>query len=650
MNQSLLLWPILVPAIGGLICYVLAKQGRIAAIVGSVAALATFATCVLCCLFPPGTSYAYTWVSAFGLDVSISARLGMLSQLGIFFIGLFGFLIGCYSLPYMWGHRYEGRYWAFTLLALGGALGATLSDHLIFFLICWEVVTLMLYLLINLGREPANKVGAKTFVMLGLADAALLLGILFLWRLTDTLSIQRLADIGAGKVALMGGEVMKQQLPLTTGLGAVAFLLIFAAAVAKAGVIPLHTWLPSSSEGAPLPVMAFLPASLDKLLGICLLARAALQFFTVTWEFQLVLMIVGAVTVLGAIMMAMVQSDLRRLIAYMAVSSIGYAVLGIGTGAVVGVLGGLFQMLNCALYTCGLFLMVGAVRQRTGTSELGRLGGLARLMPVTFVTGLVAALAAAGVPPLNGFASKWMVYQGVVATQSTLAPLLLIAAVFGSALTLACFIKVIHSLFFGRASDEVAKAQVRESPPFMWMPMAVLAVLCIAFGVFAWAPVKLMVAPALAELNPEMLKPAWLNPASPEMAAKFAGLMGTWVTTSSQATVLLIVGLLLGLVFYLIGRAGKVRVARQFVGGELAGTDDYRVPGTGFYETVRGMPFVGGMIRDAEDECYDVYHLGGQYGTTLVQSLRRLHTGVLAVYVGWCVLGLAIVLLYLLPL
>ena len=112
----------------------------------------------------------------------------------------------------------------------------------------------------------------------------------------------------------------------------------------------------------------------------------------------------------------------------------------------------------------------------------------------------------------------------------------------------------------------------------------------------------------------------------------------------------LIVGLVLGLILYAIGHVGKLRVTRQFIGGELVGTDDVRVPGTGFYETVRALPLLGGMFRDAEEEAYDVYHLGGQYGATLVQGLRSLHTGVLAVYVAWCVLGLAVVLLYLLPL
>ena len=653
MNEPLLLYAVLVPAAAGLACYAIARWlGRVAAIVGLLTVLATFA---LCCFLPTKgpdggvATYVYPWLSVKGLDVGVALRAGTLARFAVAFIGMFGLLVGLYSLPYMWGHRHEGRYWAFTLLALAGGIGATLADHLLFFLICWDVVTLMLYLLINVGREPANKVGAKTFILLGFADAALLLGILFLWKLTGTMSIHRLAEIGAGKVPLMlgsaplmmGKEVLYQQLPATTGLGAVAFLLIFAGAIAKAGAMPLHTWIPSAAEGAPLPVMAFLPASLDKLLGICLLARAALQFFAVTWQIQLVVMIVGAATVLGAVMMAMVQHDLRKLLAFHAVSQVGYMVLGIGTLTLVGVIGGLFHMLNHAIYKCCLFLMAGSVRHRTGTSELDKLGGLARAMPLTFVAGVIAALAISGVPPLNGFASKWMVYQGVLATGSRVAPLLLIAAVFGSALTLASFVKVIHSVFFGRPSDTVAAAQPREAPPAMVAPMLWLAFLCIVFGVFAVLPVSALIAPSVAELKPGLF------PGEGTLAAA----IGVWYSSSSQATVLLLVGLILGAVLYLIGRIGSnVRIARSFVGGELAGTDEYRVPGTGFYGTVERLPLLGGMYRDAGEEAYDVYHLGGRYGGTLVQHLRGLHTGVLAVYVGWCVLGLALVLLYLLPL
>jgi len=212
-----------------------------------------------------------------------------------------------------------------------------------------------------------------------------------------------------------------------------------------------------------------------------------------------------------------------------------------------------------------------------------------------------------------------MVYQGVIATRSNLAPLLLIMAVFGSALTLASFVKVIHSVFLGRMPDATAERQPREAPFLMVVPMLFLALLCIVFGVAVRWPVGTWLAPAVSEVAPQLLPPG--------QEVTYA--LGAWA--SSQATVLLIVGLVLGLVFYAIGQVG-------------------RVPGTTFYETVRQLPLLRGMYRDADEEAYDVYHLGGRYGSTVVNSLRRLHTGVLAVYVAWCAIGLAIVLLYLLPL
>ena len=625
-EQPILLWCIAIPAMAGLVCYVVGRwAGRLTALIGLATAVVTF---VLGCGLPGlrGSGYALRWFEVGGFDVSMVLRVGALSGFAAAFVSLFGLVVICFSVPYMWEHRFQGRYYAFTLWALAGSMGALLADHLLFFLISWEVVTLMLYLLVNLGREPAAKVGAKTFAVLGFADAALLLGIVFLWRLHEgqSLLMSQMGRLGVDQTA--------------TALGTVAFLLIFAGAIAKAGAFPLHTWVPAAAEAAPVPAMALLPASLDKLLGIALLARLTLQFFTMTETLSIVVMLVGAVTVIGAVMMAMVQHDLRKLLSFHAVSQVGYMVLGLGTGTLVGVLGGLFHMLNNAVYKNGLFLMAGAVRHRTGTSELEKLGGLVRAMPLTFFAAVVAALAISGVPPLNGFASKWMVYQGVLATRSNLAPLLLIMAVFGSALTLASFVKVIHSVFLGRMPEGVARSQPREAPFLMVVPMLFLALLCVGFGVVVRWPVGTWLAPALSELSPGLLAPG------KEVA------FGAGVWASSQATVLLVVGLVLGLVFYAIGRVGRARVSRTFVGGELIATDEVRVPGTTFYDTVRQLPLLRGMYRDAEEEAYDAYHLTGRYGHTLVENLRRLHTGVLAVYVAWCAIGLAIVLLYLLPL
>ena len=164
-----------------------------------------------------------------------------------------------------------------------------------------------------------------------------------------------------------------------------AFACFVAGAFAKAGAVPFHSWVPDFGEKADAPVSAYLPASLDKLLGIYLLARCVTDLFTPTTGLYVALMAVGAVTILSAVLMALVQHDLKRLLSYHAVSQVGYMVLGIGTGTPVGLAGGLFHMLNNTIYKSALFLCAGAVEKQTGSTDLDRLGGLARVMPLTFV-------------------------------------------------------------------------------------------------------------------------------------------------------------------------------------------------------------------------------------------------------------------------
>lgn len=216
--------------------------------------------------------------------------------------------------------------------------------------------------------------------------------------------------------------------------------------------------MPDYGEQADAPVTAFLPASLDKLLGIYLLFRAATGLFQMNGSMQFVLLAVGAsTTVLAAVMMALVQHDLKRLLSYHAVSQVGYMLLGIGTGLPLGLAGGLFHMLNHAMYKSCLFLCAGNVETKAGTTDLDRLGGLARLMPVTFTATLIASLAISGIPPLNGFASKWMIYQGLVDLGGQGGfwwVVWLATAMFGSALTLASFVKVLHSVFLRRTAEQ----------------------------------------------------------------------------------------------------------------------------------------------------------------------------------------------------
>ena len=234
---------------------------------------------------------------------------------------------------------------------------------------------------------------------------------------------------------------MRVPLSLDSASDYLAFFCFVAAAFAKAGVIPLHTWLPDCGEKAHAPVTAFLPASLDKLLGIYLLVRMVIESVSImTGGMNTLLMMFGALTIIGAVLMALVQHDLKRLLAFHAVSQVGYMVMGIGTGTALGLAGGLFHMLNNAIYKSCLFLGAGVVEKRTGTVDLDRLGGLATRLPVTFAVCLIASLSISGIPPLNGFASKWMVYQAVIDSGHDSGSMLwvvwLTAAMFGSAFTL----------------------------------------------------------------------------------------------------------------------------------------------------------------------------------------------------------------------
>jgi len=632
MNSDLLLGPIVIPAVAGLICYLVSRKGRgLAPVVAVIGAICTFVLCIR--IFSLNAlSYNREWLTVGGFQIAISLASTTLTSFINLAISFFGLAIVLYSVGWMKGRADRARFFALTMWTLASAVGAVFSENLIFFLICWEVTTLMLYLLVNLGPEPARKEAAKSFVMLGLSDCALLLGIALLW--------------GSGTIKSLSMSQMNVQ--VGSAVTYWAYILMMIGAITKAGAFPVHTWIPAISEDAHTPVMAFIPACLDKLLGIYLLARLSLGMFKLDGAMQLTLLGIGGATVILAVMMAMVQHDMKKLLSYHAVSQVGYMLLGIGTGTWIGAVGGLFHMLNNALYKSTLFLGAGAVESKTGNTDLDKLGGLTRLMPMTFISCLIAALAISGVPPLNGFASKWMVYQSLLEyakqedTAAGVAPWLLVSAVFGSALTLASFVKVIHSVFWGRMPEKLEGKGIREVGAIMWIPMIVIALLCVVLGVWVGLPVSKFFSPAVAELGVQMPKGMEVSGGGVEYAG------GLWSATT--ATGLIIVGLVVGLVIFLIGKSLKIRTSHVFMAGEKLGTEDSRYAGTSFYENVRELPVIKEIYRDAGAGVFDVYHLGGRYGEGIVQFLRSLHTGVLPLYVSWCLIGLGLIMAYLIRL
>jgi formate hydrogenlyase subunit 3/multisubunit Na+/H+ antiporter MnhD subunit len=629
-----LVCPIVIPLLAGAIAYLLSRWWRLVCkVLALVAAVSVLAQGVLLVRLSGTPTFRWLWASLPGglqLTVDLARTpLGMVVLLGS---AGFALLICIYSLRAMAGHRWEGKFYTYVTWALAGAVVVAVADNLLVLLVGWELVTLMLFLLINMGTGEARAGAAKAYGVLGFADACLLLAVALLAARPggmENLSMSR----GPVAVGSLGA------------VGYVVYALILVAALAKAGAIPLHSWIPAIAEDAPTPVMAYLPAAVDKLLGIYLLAFLTLRMFQPDWTMQVVMMCVGGVTILAAVLMAMVQDNLKKLLSFQTVAQVGYMLLGLGTGTMIGVVGGLFQMLNCALYSSTLFLMSGSTRRAVGSDRIEDLGGLARVLPVTFVCGLVAAAAISGVPPFNGFVSKWLIYQGTLEVGSRgLATVLLLAAVFGSALTLASFIKVIYSAFLSPAPVSSARQISTHRESFLTaLPMVVLAGACVLLGLWPQLITGMVLEPALSGVT---TTGQGLSAVGGQMTA---GTLGLWNPT--EATGLILIGLVLGVALRWIAAWGqKVRIVRPFLGGEVAAaTDDrFRVPGTQFYETMNRIPVLRTLLKHGQMGAMDLYRWCGRYGHDVVEVLRAGHTGLLSLYVTWCVVGLAVTLVYLL--
>jgi formate hydrogenlyase subunit 3/multisubunit Na+/H+ antiporter MnhD subunit len=355
-----------------------------------------------------------------------------------------------------------------------------------------------------------------------------------------------------------------------------------------------------------------------------------LKLFNVEPILSFVVMLIGALTIIIGVLMALVQHNLKKLLSYHAVSQVGYMVLGIASGNPVGILGGLFHMLNNAVYKGGLFLCAGAIEKETGTTELEKLGGLYRKMPFLMVANLILALAISGVPPLNGFASKWMVYQGVLSAGQ---PVFLVLAIFGSALTLASFLKVIYSIYFGGASEAYNKA--RKPSLFMTTPVAILAILCLLFGILAAFTVSRFFVP--------MEFGVFAGLTTTDLFSELSFAKTIW--NPGLATVAMIFGLIIGLVFYFVGRVFNYREQPVFTCGERFGLEERRFPGTGLYLTILELPFIGTYLKDRDKGAYDIYNIVKKAGwKAIVEKLKNLHDGILSTYLSWCIVGLMIIM------
>jgi len=545
-----------------------------------------------------------------GAGQYLTLNIDPLSQLIALFVGGFAVVIAIYSSRSVHQKKKIYHFYSFFLITLGSAIGAVLADNMLLFIFFWGILGFTLYKLIKGQDEKSSAAAKKTLIIIGASDGIMILGIAIIWQLTGTWNMSEL------------------DLATSSSLEIWAFITLMIGSFTKAGAFPFHSWIPDFAQHAPASSTAYLPASLDKLLGIYFLTRLCVDLFQVNQWLTLILIILAVLTILTAVMMALIQHNFKRLLSFHAVSQVGYMILGIAIATPLAVAAGLFHMVNHALYKSGLFLSAGSVQDKTGKEDLDDLGGLSSRMPVTFFSALIFALAISGIPPLNGFASKWMIYQGIIdfghgsGIASQLWIIWLAGAVLGSALTLASFIKFISGIFLGRRKE--AFDRLREVNILMWLPKLLLAIVCIGFGVFATN---------------------WVVPGLFESYTGPFEFVGVW--QSSTVSLLVLVYIVLGILIYLAGNIRNMRKADAYIGGEtFYETAGYRV--TEYYNTIREMRPLKEIYETAQKGWFDIYVLFKKlfYGLNLIFS--KVHTGVMTAYAIWIFAGFIIIMLLLL--
>lgn len=505
MTTDLLVAALLLPMFGSLITVFMGKANyRIRAYFAFAVAAITFILMLLVAstVWVNGTiSVASDWLTDLGVSLIL-----YVDPLAIFFAliaSFFGLIAIIYSIDDMLHEKGTTRYYSLMLLFLASMIGLVTSGNFLIMYGFWELVGLCSFSLIGFYKEQleSNQASFKAFFITRTLGICLLLGAIILFMIT-----------GSFDVPVVLQRLQAEQFGGIVNVVVVLFLL---AAMAKSVQIPFHTWLPDATV-APSAVTSYLHAAAMVKAGVYLLSRVYPITLSVDAGPYLSFLIatVGTITLTLCTMAAWAQQDVKRIIAFSTCAQIGYMFLGIGIGTTFGAIGGTFHLLNHAIFKGLLFLCAGSLIYATGTRNIDEMGGLGRKMPLTAAAMIIGALSVVGVPPLNGFASKLMIYEATLQRGMDLGGPIGAAyvaycaiALFSSAVTFAYYMRLINSAFFGRIPENLK--DVKDVSISMQIPLLVLSILCFAFGVYPQLILSVLVNPgvsaftgmSLSELN-----------------------------------------------------------------------------------------------------------------------------------------------------
>ena len=543
--------------------------------------------------------------------------------LGLFFgllISSVVFVSGIYSFQYMSHDDNQQQYYTLYLMLAGGVMGLVLSGDIFNMFIMIEILT---FAAVALTAFRNNVFGAleaafKYLVVGCIGSTCILVGITILYAQAHTLNFAQLSQLIPGN--LNSATVL-------------AFALLYIGFSTKAFLVPFHPLAADAHGAAPASVSVLISGVLTKsgIYGIIRLTYFLFQTMGLG-TMQFMLTFIGCMSMFICVTMALAQHDFKRLLAFHSISQIGYVLTAVGLCTALGISAGLYHAMNHTLFKGLLFLAAGAVLHETGTTDLGKLGGLSKKMPQTTVLFLVGAFSISGVPPFNGFVSKWMIYQAAYqkAVESGNIGFLFVTviALITSVLTLASFVKVSQSVFFGQLPKECEN--VKEVPLGMRFAMGLLALACVVTGVFPELVTTYITEPAATavfSVGNYITAMGFDGSAVPVQTVSFES-VGVWAPVSWL--LILCIALLAITIVALAGKYDRVSV----------------------HDEGENVPMKYQMFYGGEENCFS--QVGGEdlfWGFKhnwkgYFSFMHNMHSGIVNDYALWAVVALAAVIVF----
>ncbi|OGD46679.1 hypothetical protein A3K70_04045 [Candidatus Bathyarchaeota archaeon RBG_16_48_13] len=479
---SSLLQVLLVPAVFVPLVYLLGR--RMGKNVGYVALIPlAYATALLAFSAPSVLSQGrvteeYLWAPIAGLNFGfLLDGISLPLALTIVFLCLVTTL---FSMPYI-EHKINEQggdntaysiYFSMYLLYTVGMVGTVLATNLVEFYLFYELMLIPSWLLLStFGYGQKERIGIMYFLWTHIGALSVLAGILAIFPV-----------VGSFEIADM--HILASANPQLAAWVSAALLLGF---LVKMAVFGIHVWLPYAHAEAPTPISALLSPAMIGLGAYAIVRLVITPFGGVFNSFSDILFIWALVTMVYGGLMALAQDDIKRLLAYSSISQMGYLLLGLASFTSLGISGSIFHYVSHGLSKCILFSVAGIIIYRThGVRSIGKLGGLAKKMPLTALAALIGFLGIAGVPPLSGFQSEWLLFSGVVAsamtTGSVLRLIVAISAIFSSVLTAGYGLWTVRRIFFGPLADHMEEA--KDPPVLMMVPLILLMVVALILGIY----------------------------------------------------------------------------------------------------------------------------------------------------------------------